>query len=222
MRFLRQYNPFAAHYNQQIETMNEKSIAEFQAAVKGIKTDGNKVIDLGCGAADLAPFLRRLGYEYCGVDSSEEMVALARKATGADVRVEDFTNTSFESGSFDLLVSKWAIQSTNDIEAVYKESQRLLKDKGWLIFLVAHPIRQFLEKKRSGKNYFTQEIVDSIIFNGTITVKEPSHTLSEYFSSYFLENFSLQSVLESYEFPGAEQINNDIYPTHLLIVSQKK
>jgi ubiquinone/menaquinone biosynthesis C-methylase UbiE len=222
MRFLKQYNPFADNYNQQIEVMNEKSISEFKEALRLVQPEGKKVIDLGCGAGDLAPYLQELGYEYSGVDSSEEMINLARKKSGVNVKVEDFANTTFDDSNFDLVVSKWAIQTTNGIDAVYKECSRLLKPKGWMVLLVAHPIRQFLEKKKKGKNYFTQEIVESVIFNGTITVKEPSHTLAEYLSDYFLEEFSLQRVRESFEFPGAEQINDDIYPTHLLITAQKK
>ncbi len=64
--------------------------------------------------------------------------------------------------------------------------------------------------------------MESIIFDGKITVTEASHTLSEYLNSDFLNKFSLVDIKEGYDFPASEQINGDIYPTFLIIVVQKK
>jgi ubiquinone/menaquinone biosynthesis C-methylase UbiE len=221
---LKQYNPVANSYSDQINEMNKKSNFEFKDAFDSIKLNGVNVVELGCGAGDLISYIKGCGLRYSGIDSSEEMINLIKQKfpNDIDVRIGDFSKTTFTENSFDLVISKWAIQTVNNIDLIYKESMRLLKKDGFLLFLVVHPIRHFLEKKKQGKNYFTQEIVESVIFNGTITVKEPSHTVSEYFSDYFLQNFNLLKVLESYEFPGAEQINGDIYPTHLLYIARKK
>lgn len=167
-------------------------------------------------------YIQSLGISCAGVDSSSEMVALAKQNTAADIRCEDFAHTSFESKSFDLITSKWAMQTSPEIDPIYKEAHRLLKSDGYFVFLVVHPIRQFLEKKKPGKSYFEKEIVDSIIFDGAITVYEPSHTLKEYLSETFLSLFTLQSIDEGAEFPAAEQIDGDIYPTHLIVTAQKK
>ena len=218
----KQYNPVVVKYTEQINSMNAKSSAEFKKVLKNIKPQGNRLIELGCGAGDLIPYLQGLSYICSGVDTSAEMVACARDIDKANILVEDFAHTSFKDESFDIVVSKWAIQTAYDIDAVYRECYRLLKKDGILVFLVVHPFRQFLEKKKKGKDYFTQEIVESRIFNGTITVKEPSHTMTDYLSDYFLENFLVTQISESFEFPGAEQINNDTYPTHLLVTAQKR
>lgn len=226
MRLTKQYNPIVDSYEKQIKKMNKKSISEFKKAlfysnslIKGKKVS---VLDMGCGAGDLYSYCKKLNLNYFGVDSSKEMVSLAKKKTGADIRVEDFSKTSFKNDNFDLIISKWAIQTTDNIEKVYSECSRILKPKGIVLILVTHPMRQFLEKKKNGKNYFKQEMVKSVIFNGSIIVKEPSHTMQDYFSNFFLGKFNLLMVKESYEFPGAEQIGGDIYPTHLIFVAQKK
>lgn len=221
---LKQYNPVVDSYSEQISEMNKKSNSEFKDAFESIKLNGVNVIEFGCGAGDLISYIKDRDLKYSGIDSSEEMINLIKQKfpNDVDVRIGDFSKTTFTKNNFDLIISKWAIQTVNDVDLTYKESIRLLKRDGFLLFLVVHPIRHFLEKKKQGKNYFTQEIVESVIFNGTITIKEPSHTLSEYFSDYFLQNFNLLKVYESYEFPGAEQINGDIYPTHLLYIAQKK
>ncbi len=221
-QLLKQYNGVADTYSAQIQAMNKKSIKEFQEALASVNVSGKKVLDLGCGAGDLISYLQSIGYDYAGVDSSEGMISKIQKTQNVDLRVEDFTKTSFKNSSFDLVVSKWAVQTVQNIELVYKEAYRLLKRDACLVFLVSHPVRQFLEKKKAGKNYFTKEIVNSLIFNKSITVQEPSHTMAEYLSDYFLDKFHLLKIIESYEFPGAEQINGDIYPTHLLFIAQKK
>lgn len=141
----------------------------------------------------------------------------------SDVRNESFSQKmSFEDSQFGLIVSKYAMQTAQDIKPIYDEVYRMLDDKGYFIFLIVHPMRQFIEKKRSGKDYFKKELVESVIFDGKITVTEASHTLSEYLNSDFLTRFSLIDIKEGYDFPASEQINGDTYPTFLIIVSQKK
>ena len=98
---------------------------------------------------------------------------------------------------------------------------RIIKKKGLFIFLVTHPLRQFIEKKKKNKDYFKKEVVNSIILDATLTVKEPSHTLSEYFSDFFLENFEIISIVEKHD-PAAEKIGNDIYPGFMIIKARKK
>lgn len=218
-----QYNAVVEDYEKTFGTMNAVSVEALNAALSLILTERIKnAIDFGCGLGDMILYLRSKGIACAGVDSSSEMAALAKKATGADIRIEDFAQTSFEYGSFDLVTSKWAMQTSAEIAPICAEAARILKKNGYFVFLVVHPFRQFLEKKKQGKDYFKKEIVYSNIFDGTITVQEPSHTLMEYLSDSFLKTFSLISITEGAEFPAAEQIGGDIYPTYLIITAQKK
>ena len=155
---------------------------------------------------------------------SAEMCTLAKQDKNvSDIRNESFSSKmSFNSKEFGLIVSKYAIQTAQEIKPIYDEVYRLLDDQGYFTFLVVHPMRQFIEKKKQGKDYFKKELVESIIFDGKITVTEASHTLSEYLNSDFLNKFSLVDIKEGYDFPASEQINGDIYPTFLIIVVQKK
>lgn len=114
------------------------------------------------------------------------------------------------------------MQTSAEIAPIYDEAARLLKKGGHFAFLVTHPIRQFIEKKKTGKDYFKKEIVESVIFAGAITVYEPTHTLREYLGKDFTKHFSLIALEEGPEFPAAEKIGGDNYPTYLIIVAQKK
>ena len=219
----KQYNSIAGVYAQDFTSMNAISISAFNQKIEQfLQKEKCSAIDLGCGPGDIIEHLQGKNISCAGVDSSSEMVTLAKQNTGADIRCEDFADTSFENESFDLITSKWAMQTSAEIDPIYREAYRLLKPDGYFVFLVVHPIRQFLEKKKVGKDYFKKEIIDSVIFDGAITVYEPSHTLKEYLSETFLSLFILKGIDEGYEFPAAEQIRGDIYPTYLIITAQKK
>lgn len=218
----KQYNPIVKEFTLQRKKFNKFSDIRFGACTILISKVCTHALDLGCGDGKDMLSGQFSHMKYCGVDSSSKMVKIARKNTGADIRCEDFAKTSFANESFDLITSKWAMQTSSEIEPIYSEVYRLLKHGGYFVFLVVHPMRQFIEKKKQGKNYWEKEIVDSILFKGTLTVKEPTHTLEEYLSQEFLRKFSLLRIEEGAEFPAAEQIGGDTYPTFLIIVAQKK
>lgn len=218
----KQYNAIAEGFINQRENFNKFSDIKLIENTLPMLNNCTHSLDFGCGDGKDILCLQSLGMKCAGVDSSSEMVKVAKENTGADIRLEDFANTSFEDKSFDLITSKWAIQTSPHIDPIYKEAARLLKRNGYIVFLVVHPIRQFIEKKKQGKDYFKKEVVDSVLFDGAITVQEPSHTLTEYLSETFLKNFSLLKIEEGSEFPASEQIGGDNYPTYLIIVAQKK
>lgn len=217
-----QYNGISEKYESLRLSFNQVSDAIFIKMLSRFISQTTHAIDFACGDGDMIKYLQEMSIACVGVDSSSDMVALAQKNTNADIRCEDFTETSFASESFDLITSKWAMQTSVEIAPIYKEAARLLKKKGYLAFLVTHPLRQFIEKKKTGKDYFKKEIVESVIFAGAITVHEPTHTFREYLGKDFTKYFSLVDIEEGPEFPAAEKIGGDNYPTYLIIVAQKK
>lgn len=226
--FEKQYDKTAGEFNEFYDNQEAhvSTDAFFSVITDEIASDidNKKVLDLGCGAGKDALFYVQKGFTYSGVDASAEMCALAKQDKNvSDIRNESFSQKmSFDSKEFGLIVSKYAIQTAQEIKPIYDEVYRLLDDRGYFAFLVVHPMRQFIEKKKQGKDYFKKELVESIIFDGKITVTEASHTLSEYLNSDFLSKFSLIDIKEGYDFPASEQINGDTYPTFLIIVAQKK
>lgn len=216
-----QYNTFAQNYSDIFLEHNQDSISAyfryFDFALKE-----KKLLDLGCGDGYDLTQMKARGAEIYGIDSSQQMVDIAQeKNPGATIKVGYFNSIPFPDNFFDIVTSKWAFQTADDIDSIYKEIVRVLKPKGQLIYLTSHPVRQFIEKKYKGKNYFKKEIVESVFFNGQITVKEPSHTLNEYLSSYFFKNFILESFEEGFD-SGAQKIDGDVYPSYFIIKAYLK
>ena len=226
--FETQYNKSAHDFHEYY--LNQEAHQSTDAFFASITDDilsnikNKNVLDLGCGAADDSSFYVQRDFAYYGIDASKEMSEMAKQNKNVtEVRNESFSKKiTFEDDKFGLVVSKYAIQSTENIGNVYAEAARLLEKGGYFIYLVVHPIRQFLEKKKQGKDYYKQETVTSNIFDGKISVLETSHTLSEYLNKDFLERFSLIDLKEGSDFPASEQIDGDIYPTYLILVARKK
>lgn len=86
-----------------------------------------------------------------------------------------------------IVVSKWALQVAENLNPIFDEVARILKPGGSFIFLATHPTRQWMEQKRPGKDYFNKEVVESVLFGGSLKVYESTHTLSEFLSRILQE-----------------------------------
>lgn len=184
---------------------------------------GKKLLDMGCGdGIDLQNF-QSAGAKVYGVDASKEMIELAKKRLPKSELVVSYNEkVPFKENFFDFVTSKYVFQTSKTLDPIYMEAYRVLKKKGVFCFVAVHPVRQFMEKKKNGKDFFKKELVHSILFGGKLTVHEPSHTFAEFLSPYFLSHFDLVDYDEKYDPSNAEKVNGDKYPAFLLIKARKR
>lgn len=217
----KQYNAFAKKYSDVFAEKNQDSVTAYFRFLN-IPLNGKKVLDLGCGQGYDLSQLKLKEAQIFGIDSSEEMVKLAQqKNPEGDIKVGFFDAIPFEDHFFNVVISKWALQTAANIDPIYQEIARVLKPNGYLIYLSSHPFRQFIEKKHAGKDYFKKEIVESPFFNNQFVVKEPSHTLNEYLSPTFFKYFTLEAYEEGND-SGTERVGGDIYPSYFIIKGRLK
>lgn len=105
---------------------------------------GRRVLDLGCGAGQLAHHLAMSGAaEVVGVDVSEKMLALAQaewahpNVTYQRGAIEDLR---FPDGRFDLVVSSLAFHYVDDYRALVRRIAGWLTSGGVLVYSTEHPI----------------------------------------------------------------------------------
>lgn len=221
----KQYNTFHKSYSDNLEEQNEISNKLFHTTIN-FNLKNKKVLDVGCGdGVDLAILAKR-GAKVFGIDPSIEFIKKAQINNPTGIFKEGIgENIPADDKSFDVVVSKWAIQTSPDVPKVLSEIARVIKKNGMMVILSKHPWIQWMEKVRDyghGTDYYDQKIVTSNIYNGEIVLKEPSHTIGEYFNSEFLKNFELVEYQEGTDFPASEQINGDIYPTFFIIKAKRK
>ncbi len=106
--------------------------------------DGRRVLDLGCGAGQLARHLATMGAaEVVGVDVSERMLALAR-AEWAHPRVTyqraSIEEVAFPGARFELVTSSLALHYVDDYAGLARRIAGWLVPGGVLVYSTEHPI----------------------------------------------------------------------------------
>lgn len=217
----KQYDKLAKIFSKEQNTNNQVNrLCTYKLIDFSLKN--KKILDAGCGDGTDLAYLNKKGGNVYGIDISKEILKIAQeKCPTAILKKCDFSKMPFKNNFFDFVYSKYAFQHEYKIEPIIKEINRILRKDGIIIFLVTHPIRQFIEKKKAGKDYFKQEVVHSLILDNTIIVDEPSHTFSDYFSKFFFNHFEVLDFIEKFD-PAAEQINKDVYPGFMVIKARKK
>lgn len=102
--------------------------------------DGDKVLDIGCGNGRFLYALHHKDVDYCGIDTSEELIKLAKqKFPKADFLRADALDLPFENNSFDKIISMAVLHHIpgNDMRSDFmREAHRVLKKDGLLILTV--------------------------------------------------------------------------------------
>jgi SAM-dependent methyltransferase len=108
------------------------------------EADGRRVLDLGCGAGQLARHLATSGAaEVVGVDVSDRMLALARtewahpRVTYCHGAVE---TVAFPPARFDLVVSSLVLHYVDDYRGLVSRIAEWLAPGGVLVYSTEHPI----------------------------------------------------------------------------------
>jgi len=108
------------------------------------------VVDYGCGEGELAFMLANRGAKVLGIDISYEMIKTARnrwrhpelsfrQISGNEIPADDCTIDKVISNLVFMM-----IPSLTDIRKVISESERVLRQKGRLVFCITNP--SFLDK----------------------------------------------------------------------------
>jgi ubiquinone/menaquinone biosynthesis C-methylase UbiE len=96
------------------------------------------LLDVGCGTGAYAAGLAALGWDYTGVDASEDMLRRAR-AKGATVMQADANALPFEDASFDAVISVCTNTDLDDVAAAVREVARVLRPNAPFVCLAVHP-----------------------------------------------------------------------------------
>jgi SAM-dependent methyltransferase len=179
---------------------------------------GARVLELGCGAAAGARWLRRQGAEVVALDLSAGMLRHAREAADrSGVRVPlvqaDALMLPFADGAFDIVCTAFgAVPFVADSAAVMREVARVLRPGGSWVFSITHPMRWIFwdEPDESGliarNSYFDRTPYVERDVSGTPSYVEQHRTLGDRVRELVAAGFVLRDLIEP-EWPeGHEQV----------------
>lgn len=168
---------------------------------------GKAILDLGCGDASFGRELLKQGAQsYSGVEGSEQMMNKARKemeGLGGTLYQMTMEAYPFPANDVDIVTSRFAIHYIKEIEQLFKNIHRTLKEGGKFVFSVQHPLTtsSFESKKTGGKR--GSWIVDDYFLEGER--KEPwidkmvvkyHRTIEHYFAALTRAGFKITDLRE--------------------------
>ena len=109
---------------------------------------GKSVLDVGCGSGRYLLHARERGATLCGVDRSEQMLALAH-AQDLPVMQGSVTRVPVADAWADVVVCALTLGHVLDLKLALGELARVLKDSGTLLCSDFHPIADALGWKRT-------------------------------------------------------------------------
>ncbi len=176
------------------------------------------ILDLGCGDALFGKELLRLGAKhYTGVEGSEQMVEAAHAnllAGNASIQCETIESYEYPEEVFDLVTSRFAFHYISDINCIFQNVYKTLKENGRFIFSIQHPLTtsSFVSKESGDKR--GSWVVDDYFLDGER--KEPwinevvikyHRTIEQYFVALRQAGFTVTDLREGT--PKREHFSSD-------------
>lgn len=146
-------------------------------------------LDAACGTGRHAGTLASLGHRVIGVDTTEEMLVLARaKVPGADFRRGRLEALPVEDASIDVLTCALALEHVESLGPVFREFARVLRPGGQAMVSDMHPAWKML----GGVAAFpTEDGSPGVPFVGGFT-----HQLSDYIEAFLAAGFTMNACIE--------------------------
>ena len=141
--------------------------------------EGKRVLELGLAAQGSIAFAKQ-GAHAIGVDSAgERLTELRRRSDEAGVKVElhesDLADLAFvRADSIDLVFSSYAFDAVEDLNRVFRQVHRVLRQDCPLVFSVAHPAYSMIDDQAEEepllirRSYFDHHRTISDLFTGLV------------------------------------------------------
>jgi ubiquinone/menaquinone biosynthesis C-methylase UbiE len=118
--------------------MRHRKVAEYRGRV--VPAAEGRVLEIGIGSGLNLPFYGPGVRQVIGLEPSPKLLAMARRAAGAQAGKVEFIKGSAESipldrASVDTVVTTWTLCSIPDATAALAEMRRVLKPDGRLLFV---------------------------------------------------------------------------------------
>jgi cyclopropane fatty-acyl-phospholipid synthase-like methyltransferase len=171
---------------------------------------GKRVLELGCGDGSCSIAFAKQGARATGVDASAEQLASAlSRAEREGVRVElhqgDLAALAFlRADQIDLAFSAGSLGEVEDLDRVFRQVHRVLKEEAPLVFSLPHPAYDMIGEDGEPplsirRSYFDRSPID--VVDGEVRATRHHHTVSDLFTSLGRANFRVDTILEPEPLP---------------------
>ncbi len=175
---------------------------------------GKRVLDAGCGGGFYSIWLSERGAKVLGIDSSEEMIHIAkgkasRRMLDAGFMVGNVSDLGIRDGVFDLVLCTLVLMDIKDLESAINELVRVTRNEGDIVVSVQHPILTAGDWERESghktfrkiDSYFAERELEAVWKNEK---EEPVHfkyyhrSLQSYIQPFLKRGCVLTDLIEPY------------------------
>jgi cyclopropane fatty-acyl-phospholipid synthase-like methyltransferase len=169
--------------------------------------DGKRILDLGCGDAEIGvELLKQGGISYLGLEGSENMARVAAEnleGKAGQVQLSSMEEWRPQPKQYDLVISRFALHYIADLASVFKKVHQSLAPGGKFVFSVQHPVLTSSAKSAEGSGRRTDWIVDDYFNQGERAepwigkkVIKYHRTVEEYFQLLLHAGFKVGDLRE--------------------------
>jgi ubiquinone/menaquinone biosynthesis C-methylase UbiE len=191
------YNVWAENYD---TVQNKTRDIEGKALRESVKN--NKpldILEIGCGTGKNTEYLLTKAKHLIGADFSAEMLERAKKKiTAENVEFRQFDlreSWNFAADSFDLITCSLALEHIENIDFVFGQAAKVLRENGRFYIGELHPFKQY----QGSKARFETE-------SGVFELECFVHHVSEFFEAAKGNNFNCVELKEWFDDDDKTQI----------------
>jgi len=160
-----QWNNAAKKYTDEQEQSEFVECNKQVVMSRFLQLEGKKILDIGCGYGFYTDYFRRIGADVVGVDGSEVMIKLAKQHyPECHFSIADITNPlDFLTESFDIIFCNQVLMDIENVEFMFSECRRLLKNGGIFYYSIVHPAFYDCHWLKDEKGYRYAKSINSYI-----------------------------------------------------------
>jgi ubiquinone/menaquinone biosynthesis C-methylase UbiE len=186
------YNQWAATYDEIENKTRDLDKTATQTVLAELIKPFMNVLEFGCGTGKNTEWLVTRTGNLTAVDFSEKMLGKAKEKLSYPnllFRQADITKAwPFESNKYDLVTCNLILEHVKDLEVVFAEAARVLKNEGLLFVSELHPAKQYLGSK--ARFEIDEQTVSPDCF---------IHHVSDYFSAALTKGFTCIDLKEWFD-----------------------
>ena len=201
--------------------------------ISGLK--GKKVLVACGGGGQQTPTLSAFGCFVTSLDISEKQIAqdrttLEKYGLKAETICANILNMPFANGTFDAVIMPQALNFIDDIDLLYREVHRVLKQDGFFLFGTANPVLYMFDEKvqkrrlrvkytipfSHTRSFSQRNLLSRLSKNDTL---EFSHTLDSIMGNLIRAGFVIDGFYT--DSSGSEVTDSFVNDCHLAIKATK-
>jgi SAM-dependent methyltransferase len=162
---------------------------------------GKRVVDLGCGMGHAAVALAKKGAKVFAVDADITQLTHTRELADREgVKVElhhsDLAELAFlRNASIDLVVSVFALSAVDDLDRVFRQANRVLRQDASFIVSFPHPLSTLISQAPDGSLRMARRFRDRTPLGEGAMLTYP-HQISDLQAGFARANFRVDVILE--------------------------